>query len=88
MAHIHGLLNQPITSRNGRRTNQHYHRRLLLGAGLGLLAAPPGRAETARSAWLSFRGRFLVQDGRVVDTGNQGVSHSEGQGYSLLLAAA
>jgi endo-1,4-beta-D-glucanase Y len=38
--------------------------------------------------WSGFRGRFLQDDGRLVDTGNAGISHSEGQGTGLLLAAA
>ncbi len=63
-------------------------RRQMFGAGLALLAGNPAQAETAQRAWSEFRTRFLTADGRVVDTGNQGVSHSEGQGYGLLLAAA
>lgn len=39
-------------------------------------------------AWTNWRARFVAADGRVVDTGNGAVSHSEGQGYGLLLAAA
>lgn len=37
--------------------------------------------------WHAWCSRFL-DGGRVVDTGNQDVSHSEGQGYGLLLALA
>jgi endo-1,4-beta-D-glucanase Y len=36
--------------------------------------------------WLAYRKAFLAADGRVVDTGNNGISHSEGQGYGMLLA--
>lgn len=36
--------------------------------------------------WPAFAHRFLHPSGRVVDTGNRGVSHSEGQGYALLAA--
>ncbi len=36
--------------------------------------------------WAAFRDRFVMEDGRVVDDGNGGISHSEGQGYGLLLA--
>lgn len=39
------------------------------------------------SEWQAFVTRFVTADGRVVDNGNGGVSHSEGQGYGLLLAA-
>ncbi len=56
-----------------------------------LLAPRPALAQPAedlRSQWENFRGRFLAPDGRIVDSGNKGISHSEGQGYGLLLAVA
>ncbi len=37
-------------------------------------------------AWTDFKSRYIESDGRVVDTGNGGISHSEGQGYGLVLA--
>lgn len=40
------------------------------------------------NAWTSYRNRFVDDMGRIADTGNGGVSHSEGQGYGMLLAAA
>lgn len=40
------------------------------------------------SVWESWRRRFVTDAGRVVDTGNGSFSHSEGQGYGLLLATA
>ncbi len=46
------------------------------------------RASAAAAAWQRFRARFVTPEGRTVDTGNGGVSHSEGQGWTLLLAAA
>ena len=36
--------------------------------------------------WRPWRDRFMTADGRVVDDANNNVSHSEGQGYGLLLA--
>ncbi|WP_372097229.1 glycosyl hydrolase family 8 [Tistrella mobilis] len=36
--------------------------------------------------WEDWRQRFLTPEGRVIDTGNGGISHSEGQGYGLLLS--
>jgi endoglucanase len=39
-----------------------------------------------RREWAAFRARFISPDGRVVDTGNHGVSHTEGQGWGLLVA--
>lgn len=54
------------------------------------LAAAPVPGAPASSAllesWLRFRQAFLRLEGRVVDTGNQGVSHSEGQGWALYCA--
>lgn len=50
--------------------------------------AKPGvsREEAADSFWAVFRNHFVDGSGRVVDTGNGGISHTEGQGYGLLLA--
>lgn len=39
-------------------------------------------------AWAAYKARFVTETGRVTDTANGGVSHSEGQGYGLLLAVA
>ncbi|NBJ10487.1 glycosyl hydrolase family 8 [Microvirga arsenatis] len=38
--------------------------------------------------WEAYRFRFVEDNGRVVDTANGQISHSEGQGYGLLLALA
>jgi endo-1,4-beta-D-glucanase Y len=46
----------------------------------GRLAGQPG--------WAAWRDRFVSPQGRVIDTGNGGISHSEGQGYGMLLAVA
>ena len=46
-------------------------------------AAPDG---PARADWVAFKRRYLAGDGRVIDTGNGGISHSEGQSYGMLLA--
>lgn len=42
----------------------------------------------AGPAWDSYKARFLMPDGRIVDTGNNNVSHTEGQGYAMLMAVA
>ncbi len=51
---------------------------------------PAPRGSTASTTnlaeWHSFKARFISAEGRVVDTGNGGISHSEGQGYGMLLA--
>lgn len=36
--------------------------------------------------WAQYRSRFLDRGGRIIDNGNRGISHSEGQGYGMLLA--
>jgi len=38
--------------------------------------------------WNFFRNSYLSADGAVRDTGNENISHSEGQGYGMLLAVA
>ena len=71
-------------------------RRMLLQAALaaggmaagGIATGRPGPAAAAAVTgdWLDFRRRFLHADGRVLDTGNGGISHSEGQGAAMLFA--
>ena len=39
-------------------------------------------------AWESYKSRFVMPDGRVVDTGNGNVSHTEGQGFAMLIAVS
>lgn len=63
---------------------------LALAAGLpstaGRAAAPGPPLNLAE--WRTFAARFITAEGRVLDTGNGGVSHTEGQGYGMLLAVA
>jgi endoglucanase len=40
-----------------------------------------------RNEWRAYAASFVSEDGRIIDNGNGDVSHSEGQGYGLLLAA-
>ena len=49
------------------------------------MSAPQTGTITAEE-WSAWRERFLDPSGRVVDDGNGGISHSEGQGYGLLLS--
>lgn len=42
----------------------------------------------ANDAWEIYKARFLMPDGRIIDTGNNNVSHTEGQGFSMLMAVA
>ncbi len=55
----------------------------LLVAGLMPNTARP---QILPEEWTTYQERFVAEDGRVVDDGNGGISHSEGQGYGLLLA--
>ena len=67
----------------------------LIGA-MPFLAAPAA-AESQRSSltldsvignWYLYKSRFLQADGRVADNVNGGISHSESQGYGMLLAVS
>jgi len=49
-------------------------------------APAPGTAALSRDEWELFKTRFMTAEGRILDTGNGGVSHSEGQGWGLLFA--
>ncbi len=53
--------------------------------GVGISATAP---TIPAQAWAAYREKFLAPDGRIVDTGNGDISHSEGQGYGLLLSVA
>lgn len=50
---------------------------------LGLICSYPA---IAGSAWDSYKARFLMADGRIIDTGNNSVSHTEGQGFAMMMA--
>ncbi|MEK1944510.1 MAG: glycosyl hydrolase family 8, partial [Ensifer adhaerens] len=50
-------------------------------------AAAQGRGETVSAEdWQKYKTKFLDPGGRIIDDGNGGISHSEGQGYGLWLA--
>ena len=51
---------------------------------------PPVHNYSARlcTEWATFRRRYVAPEGRVVDPGSSGVSHSEGQGWGLMAAQA
>jgi endoglucanase len=38
--------------------------------------------------WLAYAAQFILPDGRVIDNVNGGISHTESQGYGMLLAVA
>jgi endo-1,4-beta-D-glucanase Y len=45
-----------------------------------------GSNESLLAVWPRYKAKFIDQNGRVIDNANGGISHSEGQGYSMLLA--
>lgn len=49
---------------------------------------PIGGALRTPGMWQAYKARFVTDQGRVIDTGNNLISHSEGQGYGMLLAVA
>lgn len=57
--------------------------RALLTLMLALFACAACGADTG---WQQYKHHFILPDGRVIDTGNHNVSHSEGQGFGMLLA--
>ncbi len=59
-------------------------KRLLLDAS----TRPLGGVLRAPDLWQAYKARFVTNQGRVVDTANSAISHSEGQGYGMLLAVA
>jgi len=61
----------------------------LIGAGaVGLPLAAGAESFLRPAEWAAFKARFMTPEGRVVDTGNGGRSHSEGQGFAMVLATA
>lgn len=56
-------------------------------AGIILLALVLGMSQaSAAEGWSTFKTRFMTSQGRIQDTGNKNVSHTEGQGYAMLMA--
>ena len=53
---------------------------------LALMLGVTARADEADD-WRRYKARFIAADGRLFDETAEGVSHSEGQGYALVLAA-
>jgi endoglucanase len=69
---------------------------LIAGAMMASLAMPHTlaaqelaiRGTISTAAWQAYCDRFLDPVGRIVDDANGNISHTEGQGYGLLLALA
>jgi endoglucanase len=45
-------------------------------------------SDFVSGAWLLYRDKYVTPEGRVVDTRANDISHSEGQGYGMLIAVA
>ncbi|MGE6606290.1 glycosyl hydrolase family 8 [Halomonas sp. NPDC076908] len=60
--------------------------RFMLSTGLLICMLISACAAQADSAWSVYRERFVSAEGRVIDTGNNSISHSEGQGWGMMLA--
>lgn len=52
----------------------------------GSATAQQDRSLVTQAEWQLYAGRFVTAEGRILDDANAGISHSEGQGYGLLLA--
>ena len=63
-------------------------RRTAILAMIGAASSARAQSGAREALWKDWTDRFLTPDGRVVDAGQDGISHSEGQGYGLLLAQA
>ena len=59
---------------------------LLAASHITIASAAPGPATILADGWRQYKERFVTSDGRVVDNANGGISHSEGQGYAMLIA--
>ncbi|AQS88504.1 hypothetical protein A0U93_11800 [Neoasaia chiangmaiensis] len=55
-------------------------------SGASSLITLPAQGADIADEWRGFRHRYVSDDGRVIDTGNGNISHSEGQGYGMLFA--
>jgi endoglucanase len=74
------------TARRGSSACTHRAARLL-AAGVLALALTAVAGASAAADWKTFKQAFVSGDGRIVDYFQNSMSHSEGQGYGLLLAA-
>jgi len=59
---------------------------LLSWAAAFLILLSSTGASAAGADWALFKQRFLQPEGRIVDNGRNSISHSEGQGVTMLLA--
>ena len=55
--------------------------------GLPMRAQEATPVASPEAQWQAYKQRFISSDGRLIDDSAESVSHSEGQGYAMLLAA-
>lgn len=60
--------------------------RLLLVTLVALASGSGACARLPSDDWVAFKTAYVQPDGRVIDPENGAISHSEGQGYAMLLA--
>ncbi|MCT4715715.1 glycosyl hydrolase family 8 [Enterobacteriaceae bacterium H18W14] len=53
---------------------------------MAVIALVISQQALAGQAWESYKTRFLMADGRIIDTGNNSISHTEGQGFAMMMA--
>ncbi len=51
-----------------------------------ILPFPATAASVTSADWETYKAAFLDSSGRIIDTANKNISHSEGQGYGMWLA--
>ncbi|MEQ5261408.1 glycosyl hydrolase family 8, partial [Morganella morganii] len=47
------------------------------------MVSPSIQAADTQTGWQQFKERYIKDDGRVIDSANNNISHSEGQGYGM-----
>ena len=76
------------------QSSVRFNRRALLAALCVCAASTPvyGKSQRAgrrfRGQWRKYKQRFLADDGRITDTFNDGICHTEGQGFGMLMAVS
>lgn len=53
---------------------------------MGMMVLLTSQQALAGPAWDTYKARFMMADGRIIDTGNNSVSHTEGQGFAMMMA--
>lgn len=61
---------------------------LMLSMPAHALQSPVHGQLKGHPLWENYKARFTTADGRVVDNANKNISHSEGQGFAMIMAVA